>query len=203
VSADRTVVQVPAGVHVLGPGRTRIELSAFALSASALTVAEVVACVNARGGEDEDETYRFVNWVNHHLPYQRLADGTITIRERFSGSDRAAGVTFAGAVLCCEALGGRLPNEAEWEASVRMASSGPRAMHDWQDFRQWCGDIYHPDLPYALATGTAVPDTEMRVVRGGSYNRDELDVVWSRRAGKWIWHGGDATGVRVLYEREF
>jgi formylglycine-generating enzyme required for sulfatase activity len=151
-----------------------------------------------------EPVYSLVNFVNEHLPYRREVDGAVTIRNGWSGSERAAGVSFAGAVACAGYFGGRLPSEAEWEAALTWYLQGTdneATYSDWQDFRQWCSDVYHPDHPYyAQASGAErIQETEMRVVRGGAFNRSASDVHWSARNGKWVRHGGDATGVRVVW----
>ena len=101
----------------------------------------------------------------------------------------------------CAEEGGAEPRELPAPSVETRANAW--GIHDvFGNVRQWCADWYVPDLPFPLDRGIEIPPEQqvMKVVRGGSFNRSPLDVRSDERTGKWHLHGGDATGVRVVFD---
>ena len=137
---DDTVVGCPAVVWtdlapdsflMGGPGRgdhlvREVQIEAFALSHSEVTVAQYRTCVNGGGCEaPNDEGRPFSNWSAQPAAREDHPVNYITWHE---ASRFAAWV------------GARLPSEAEWEYAARNQGQGPELRYVWGEAPGACGD---------------------------------------------------------------
>jgi formylglycine-generating enzyme required for sulfatase activity len=114
-----------------GPGRgdhlvREVQIEAFALSRSEVTVAQYRTCVNGGGCEaPNDEGRPFSNWSAQPAAREDHPVNYITWHE---ASRFAAWV------------GARLPSEAEWEYVARSEGQGPELRYVWGEGPGACGD---------------------------------------------------------------
>lgn len=70
------------------------------------------------------------------------------------------------------------------------------------NLKEWCLDCFHPDFPFAYSFYPDV-SSACRVVKGGAWDKTEIDMLCSTRTGKWARIGTMGIGFRICkHERK-
>lgn len=218
----RAYVEVPAGIYPYGDEGQTVEIEApFLLGRYPVTNGQYRAFVDDDGYRDR-QWWSYAGWAWRQE--SGVAEPAWWRDRRWNGpSQPVVGVSFFEAEACAGWAGGRLPAEQEWEAVAR----GPRGFrypwgNEWRDgicntdeaglgvtslvglfpssrqaelgLEDLAGNVWEWCSSWYGAEG----DEKPRVLRGGSWNHDRLDV----RSAFRFWHypnvRNDYIGFRVL-----
>ena len=187
-----------------------------------MTCRLAVAALNELHLPDERESvYRYVNVHNPRMPFSFNRTGRCWRCEPDTEHLPAWGINWAGALLICRFLGGRLPGALEWE---RFASNNdPDRIYPWGEdepstelanFGEHCGGPspvgrYPPSELglYDLAgnLGEWCQDAcggsgFERVVKGGAWSKGPSSLRIGATRGKWERLGTTTIGLRPVWD---
>jgi len=207
------------------PGRAGSEGSPIRVARTLLTCRIAAEVLNELGVPEESQSdYRFVNVHNPRCPL------------RFDGAERrwscatalddhpVWGINWAGAVLICEHLGGRLPSAAEWEC---IASNNEQTRtYPWGNDEPTHQRANY-DEHYGATTAVArFPPSELglydlagnlgewcrdysdngvgapfeRIVKGGAWSKDARYLAIRVSRAKWERLGTTTIGLRPVWD---
>ena len=210
------------------PARARgVEAARIRVARTLLTCRLAVEVLNALGVPAESETaYRYVNVHNPRCPLNFDPDRQAWCCPLALEDHPVWGINWAGAVLICEHLGGRLPSAAEWQCIA--SNNDPGRTYPWGDAEPTHAmanydEHYGATTPvghfapselglYDLAGNLSEwcsdrpgPDAGPaasfeRVVKGGAWSKDARFLAIGASRGKWERLGTTTIGLRPVWD---
>jgi formylglycine-generating enzyme required for sulfatase activity len=207
------------------PSRVRGEGHAIRVPRTLLTCRIAAEILNELGVPEESQTvYRFVNVHNPRCPL-----GFDQVECRWSCAPGLEdhpvwGINWAGAVLICEHLGGRLPSAAEWECIA--SNNEPTRTYPWGNDEPTHRRANYDEHYGATTAVASFPPSELglydlagnlgewcrdrgdhgagapfeRIVKGGAWSKDARYLAISVSRAKWARLGTTTIGLRPVWD---
>lgn len=210
----------PACANAGRSGRVRVARTLLTCRAAAQVLNE------AGVPEESGATYRFVNVHNPRCPLSFHGAGRGWSCAEQLEDHPVWGINWAGAVLICTHLGGRLPTQAEWECFA--SNNDPTRRYPWgnaepshllanydehygattpvasfpasdlglYDLAGNLGEWCHDPCRADAAGGASFE----RVVKGGAWSKDARYLAIAASRGKWQRLGTTTIGLRPVWD---